>query len=318
MVKKLIIFLLISIIVTGFNLTGWAQSQALSNSATTDKDITQLKNLLERVSERIQKYQDAMFSIAFTEILRQQELKSDETLKNKPKEFVYESIVVSRTSPANQQNTFPVITRTLKYVDEKPTEQKNLPQRSKCVETNPRPAYADPLTFLLPKNHTDFIFSYAGESDLEGRKAAIILIDQPPVSEPIKIVNTGDCFRLSRSPRRQGKIWIDLNTYDVIQLQWQLAESFSGKTPAGVAKFGIFPVFRPAKQLSYEKSESTIRFRPVTFQNPEQVLLLPSSSESTWILKGASIAGFRTTTEYTRYKRFMTDVEIKDTDEDKQ
>lgn len=145
----------------------------------------------------------------------------------------------------------------------------------------------------------------------------LILINQPPAFEPVKIVDTGDCFRLSRSLRRQGKVWIDLNTYDVVQLQWQLAESFSGKTSAGVAKFGIFPVFRPAKELSYEKQEMTIRFRPVTFQNPEQSLLLPSFSESAWILKGARIAGFRVTTDYTRYRRFLTSVEIKDSDEDK-
>lgn len=315
--KNLMRFLLIGVIVAGFNSVSWTQSQTLSNSATTDKDATQLKNLLERVGERIQKYQDTMFSIAFTEVLRQQELQSDGTSKNKPKEFVYESIVVSRASPANQQNSFPVITRTLKSVNGKPTEQKNLPQRSKCVETNPRPVYGDPLTFLLPKNQTDFIFSYAGEADLDGHKTAVILINQPPASEPVKIVDTGDCFRLSRSLRRQGKVWIDLNTYDVVQLQWQLAESFSGKTPAGVAKFGIFPVFRSAKELRYEKQEMTIRFRPVTFQNPEQVLLLPSFSEAAWILTGGRIAGFRTTTDYTRYRRFLTSVEIKDSDEDK-
>jgi len=312
--KKLMGLLLISIIIAGFNSIGWTQSQPLNNPTTTDKDVTPLKNLLERVGERIQKYQETMFNIAFIEVLRQQELKSDGTSKNKPKEFVYESIVVSRTLPANQQNSFPVITRTLKSVDGKPTEQKNLSQRFKCVETNPRPAYGDPLTFLLPKNQNDFVFSYAGEEGLEGRKTAVILISEPPASEPIKIVVTGDCFRLSRSPRRQGKIWIDLDTYDVIQLQWQLAESFSGKTPAGVAKFGILPVFRPAKELSYEKSESTIRFRSLTFQNPEQVLLLPSSSEHTWILKGARIAGFRTTIRYTQYRRFLTNVEIKDSD----
>lgn len=315
--KKLIRLSLICTFVAGFNSTIWTQSQTLNNSATTNKNAIELKNLLERVGERIQKYQDAMFSIAFAEVLRQQELKSDGTAKNKPKEFIYDSIVISRTSPANQQNSFPVITRTLKTVDGKPTEQKNLPQRSKCVETNPRPAYGDPLTFLLPKNQADFIFFYAGETDLEGRKAMVILINQPTASEPIKIVNTGDCFRLSRSPQRQGKIWIDPNTYDVIKLQWQLAESFNGKLPAGVSKFGIFPVFRPAKEMSYEKSESTIHFRPVTFQNPEQVLLLPSSSEHTWILKGARIAGFRTITDYTRYRRFLTNVEIKDSDKDK-
>ena len=314
--KKLTRFLLIGLIVVGFNSMSWTQSQTLSNPATIDRDAPQFKNLLERVGERIQKYQDAMFSIAFTEILQQQELKSDGTSKNKPKQFVYESIVVSRRSPTNQQNSFPVITRTLKSIDGKPTE-KNLPQRSKCVETNPQSAYADPLTFLLPKYQTNFIFSYAGESELEGRKAAVILISQPPASEPAKIVQTGDCFHLSRSLQRLGKIWVDLNTYDVIQLQWQLAESFNGKTSVGITKFGIIPLVRPAKEISYEKQETTIRFRPITFQNPEQILLLPSSSESAWILKGARIAGFRVTTTYTRYRRFLTSVEIKDSDEDK-
>lgn len=313
--KKLKIFALVSVIVTGFNLTGRGQSQSLSNPpAPNDKEI--VKNLLERAGERIQKYQDAMFSIAFTEILQQQELRSDGTPKNKPKEFVYNSIVVTRTSAVNKENSFPVITRMLKTVDGKPTEQKNLKQRSKCGDTNPRPEYGDPLNFLLPKNQNNFTFSYAGEAELDGRKTVTLLINQPTVSEPVKIIDEGNCFYLSRSLRRQGKIWIDLNTYDVVQLQWNLAESFSGKIPAGVAKFGVFPLFRPAREISYDKQEFTMRFRAVTFQDPEQVLLLPSFSESVWILKGAAIEGFRTTTEYTRYKRFLTSVEIKDSDKE--
>jgi hypothetical protein len=318
MMKKLTIFLLISVIVMSFNLTGRAQSQTSSNSPATDNDAAQLKNLLVRVSERIQKYQDAMFSIAFTEILQQQELKSDGTAKDKLKEFVYDSVVVSRTSIVNKENSFPLITRTLKTVDGKPTEQKSLKQRSKCTDTNPQPAYGDPLNFLLSKNQKNFTFSYAGEADLDGRTTAILLISTPPASEPVKIITTGNCFRLSRGLQRQGKIWIDLNTFDVMQLQWQLAESFSGKIPAGIAKFGIFPLLRPAREISYDKQEFTMRFREVTFQSPEQILWLPSSSESVWILKGAGIEGFRINTEYTRYKRFITGVEIKDTDEDRQ
>jgi hypothetical protein len=303
--KKLMRFLLIGVVVAGFNSISWTQSQTVSNSAAPDKNITQLKNLLERAGERIQKYQDAMFNIAFTEVLRQQELQSDGTPKNKPKVFVYDSVVLSSRAPANQQNQFPLITRTLKSIDGKLIEQKKLPQRSKCVETNPQPEYADPLTFLLPKYQTGFIFSYAGEAELEGRKTGVIIVNEPVVSDPVTIVETGECFRLSRNLRRQGKIWIDLTTFDVIQLQWQLAETFNGKLIKG------------GKEISYENEETTIRFRPVMFQNPEQVLLLPLSSESSWILKGAKIAGFRENIGYTRYRRFQTSVDIKDTDEDK-
>src|SRR5688500_1133031 len=99
MVKKSIILVLISIFFTSLNLTSLGQSQTSGNSTEVEKD--KVKNLLERVGERIQKYQDAMFSIAFTEILQQQELHSDGTTKNKPKEFVYGSVVVTRTSTTN-------------------------------------------------------------------------------------------------------------------------------------------------------------------------------------------------------------------------
>ena len=113
----------------------------------------------------------------------------------------------------------------------------------------------------------------------------------------------------------KGTVWIDLETYDVLQLQWELAESFSGKMPAGVTKVGLFPVFRPSRELTYEKSDFTMRFHPVVFKDPERTLLLPTFSESVWVLKGAGIAGFRTTTEYVSYRRFITSVEIKDANE---
>ena len=307
-------FLLFGVIIIGFYSVSSGQTQTSSNPTPID-NATELKNLLKRVGERVQEYNDGMFSIAFTEVVRQQELRSDATPKGKSKEFVYESVVLSRASSANQQDAFPVVTRTLKSVDGKLPEQKNLPQRSKCVDTNPQPAYADPLTFLMPNNQANFIFSYEGEAELQGRRTAMLTFTTPPVSEPVKVVVKDNCFRLSRGLQRRGKVWIDPSSYDVIQLEWQLAESFSGKIPAGVTRVGILPVFRPRKELSYEKSDTTIRFRPVTFENPKQILLLPTSSESAWILKGGGIAGFRTTTDYTRYRRFVTSVEIKDSDE---
>lgn len=281
------------------------------------EDTTPLKDMLERVGERVKKYHDVMFSIAFREVLQQQELRSNATAKGKPRELIYESVVVARSSAANQKESFPLVTRTLKSVNGKAVKEQSLPQRSKCVDTNPQAAYSDQLTFLLPQNQTKFIFSYAGEDELQGRKAAVVLVATPPASDPVKILTKGNCFSLSRGLQRKGKVWIDLDTFDVLQLQWALAESFSGKMPSGVAKVGIFPVFRPSKKLGYEKSDFMMRFRPVTFRNPEQTLLLPIFSESTWILKGAGIAGFRTTTDYTGYRRFLTTVEIKDPTDDK-
>lgn len=309
--------LLATVLMTSVCVVSWGQTQISNSSAQTDASAAQLKNILERAGERVQKYHDAMFSIAFTEVVQQQELRSDASSKDKPKNFVYESVVVSRQSSTSQQDSFPLVTRTLKSVDGKPTEQKNLSQRSHCVDTNPPSLYADPLIFLLPENQTKFRFSYEGEADLHGRRVAVVSITMPPASAPIEIKDTGKCFSLSRGLQRKGKIWIDVNTFDVLQLQWQLAESFSAKTSTKVVRSGMFFGLRPRREISYEKADTMIRFQPVTFQNPDQILLLPASSESTWIIKGAKIAGYQTTTAYTQYKRFLTGVEIRETNEDR-
>ena len=300
--KRLKKLLLAGLLVTHFWNVSAGQTRTSSEPATTASPAPELKHLLERAGRRVQQYHDAMFSLAMTEVVKQQELRSDSRPKGRPRTLVYESVVLSRPPQASQPKSVPVITRTLKSVDGKPPRPQSLQPRSKCVDTNPPSAYGDPLAFLLPENQPRLLFSYEGEADLQGRKTAVVSFTSPPAPEPVKLVEKGDCFFLSRALRRKGEIWIDRESYEVLQLRWQLAETFNGKGRR--------------KELRYEKSVFVVRFRPVTFQNPEQTLLLPTSSESIWVLKGARIAGFQTITEYTRYRRFVSSVEVKESDEE--
>lgn len=300
-------------LVASLGVLSSGQTEPASKAAAPD-DPTQLNQLLDRVRQRIRKYHESLFSIAVTEVVKQQELNSDATPRGKPRGLVYDSVTLHRLAPGGQEDTVPIITRTLKMVDGKPAKQPSLPRHSKCVDINPPPAYADPLAFLLPQSPIKWIFAYLGETNLEGRRAAMISITTAPAPEPIKIVEKGDCFFLSRSPQKTGTIWIDLESYDVLQLKWQLAETFSGKLPAGITRVGFFPVFRPGKDLSLERFDFVIRFRPTTFTDPEQTLLLPSSSESIWLLKGGGVPGVQTNIDYTHYRQFKSRVEVKETD----
>lgn len=311
-------FLLACVLVSCCCAAGFGQTQAPAAAVAGDDSPARIKDLMARAGERVRNYQEAMFSIAFTEAIRQQELKADSASKGRPRELVYESLVLTPLPSQSPKAAFPLVTRTLKSVDGKRAEKQSLPRRSKCVDINPRPAYADPLTFLLPEHQKNFTFSYEGEGDFEGRRVVFVGVASPAPTTPLEIKTEGTCFSLSRSPHRTGRLWIDTETHDVLQLEWRLAEEFEAKTPTKVVRKGIFFVFSPSRKISYERMETTIRFRTVKFENPEQTLLLPVSSESVWVIKGARIAGYSTTTSFTNYKRFITSVEVKDDpDEDK-
>ncbi|MGH9947179.1 MAG: hypothetical protein ACRD6X_08275 [Pyrinomonadaceae bacterium] len=298
-----------SLMVAIFVVSAATYSQSASSS---NYEESPLKVILSRVADKVQKYHEALFSIQFDESVRQQETDAGGKVKNKGKEFVYESIVVSPSPYPDERRADPFITRTLKIVDGKPTEQRMLKEGNECVKTNPRSVYADPLSFLLSARQKELLFAYDGETSLDGRRAMVVSFEQPPFPEPVKLVQSGNCFYLSRSPRHKGMAWIDAESYDVLQVRWELAETFTGKTPAGMSKMGFLPIFRPSKDLAYEKDERVVRFRLVKFSEPEQSLLLPYSAETAWTMRGGGVAGYKTSTLYTGYRRFRTDVKITD------
>jgi len=309
------LLLIFSLFLAGQNQAfGQNQTNNLNQSAETV--AARLDELLERISKRVGENLDPMFSVAFTESIRLQELKADLSTKGKPKDFVYESIVTNRPTSANAADYQPIFTRTLKSINGKPFKGQISAENSKCEETNPQPTYENPLAFLLPKNQPNYIFSYGGEADLDGHKSIVILVAEKPISEPLAIVEKDDCLFLSRPLQIKGKIWVDSKNYDVIQTQWEQAENFSAEIPKKTVKIGIIPLVHPSVTISYDRQDFTIRFRRVKFENPEQTLLLPYFSESVWINKGMRLAGMRTTVEYTRYRLFKINVEVNDSDKE--
>lgn len=299
-----------------------------------------LDALLERVAERVRAYHERLFSLAFSETVRQERLRHDLTPKDKPREFVYDSLVLHRGAPGGAAATLPVVTRKLKLrdgkaVDEKEEAKKEAKKEAKrrqqslvekprrpCGITDPPTAYGDPLLFLLPENRLPpdnrprLNFSYVGEIALDGRDALVVAFESPPAAAPPELKFEDNCFFLSRPLRRKGRVWIDPQTHDVLRLDWELAETFEAKTGTRIVRKGL--LFRPApsRELSYERDVLTIRFRPVAFKNPEQTLLLPVSSEHLRVTRGARDPGFRVTQTYANYRRYVTSSEVKETDED--
>ena len=55
-----------------------------------------------------------------------------------------------------------------------------------------------------------------------------------------------------------------------------------------------------------ERWDTTIRFKAVRFSDPDETLMLPVSSTSLRITRGAGQPRLRTVVEYTDYRRFLT------------
>ena len=302
-----------------------AAGQTQQTPPPAPSDAEKLHALLDRVSERVRLYHERLFSLTFRETVRQERLRHDLTPQDKPGEFVYESLVLHRPARAGAEGTLPVVTRKLKSRDGKPVDEtkeaKKLEERARqarrpCGITDPPTAYGDPLLFLLPERRPALNFSYAGEAALDGRDALVVAFESPPADAPPELKFEDNCFFLSRPLRRKGRVWIDPQTSDVLRLDWELAETFEGKTGNRVVRKGILFRFAPARELSYEREVTTIRFRPVAFKNPAQTLLLPVASEYLRVVRGARNPGFRVTQTYADYRRYVTSSEVKGTDDD--
>jgi hypothetical protein len=59
-----------------------------------------------------------------------------------------------------------------------------------------------------------------------------------------------------------------------------------------------------------ERMDSSIRFKAVAFGDPDETLILPVSVSSLRITRGSGTPRLRTTTQYSRYKRFLTGARV--------
>jgi hypothetical protein len=55
-----------------------------------------------------------------------------------------------------------------------------------------------------------------------------------------------------------------------------------------------------------ERADSSIRYQPVTFTDPDETVLLPSSIRSTTVFRNAPTPRMRVTQTFSNYRRFIT------------
>jgi hypothetical protein len=110
----------------------------------------------------------------------------------------------------------------------------------------------------------------------------------------------GNCFE-AEGGGHQGRVWFDADSYDVHQVDIRLSRPFPIPMPAGF--FGIRPAIR------VEKSETTLRFSRIEFQQPDEAVMLPVSIDTLHVLRG--VPSLRIHQSLSNYRRFLTKSEIR-------
>ena len=109
-----------------------------------------------------------------------------------------------------------------------------------------------------------------------------------------------DCVTVDLPGRTRGRVWIDAATDDVVRLDEHLTGMFEFPVPRARERPGGPP------WMAIERADSSVKYRPVVFHDPDETIMLPASIESTTIIRNAGVPRLRTTQTFAGYRRFVT------------
>jgi hypothetical protein len=175
--------------------------------------------------------------------------------------------------------------------------------RNNCTTPEQETREPQPLSLLLPRKRSDYEFKMAGNARVDRRAA--IMVDYRLLTRVIvdsrMIEGRDDCVSFNVEGGMRGRIWIDAETHDVLRLDQSLIGMVEIPLPKRLTRR-----VDTARSWTMERWDTSIRFKAISFTNPDEVLVLPASMSSLRITRGAGTPRLRTTTEYMNYQRFLT------------
>ena len=249
---------------------------------------------LERVGLRVQAYYARARSMTSTETVRIQQLAPDLSSVGRSRQIVHELRIGWEPSPDGSAPAEASVLRQILTVNGRPPKPGEEPQ---CMD--PKVVSPEALAMLLPHRRDEFAFSAAGTGRTEGRPSVRIdyrAVDAPPP----EVIWRGDCVTVSLPGKTRGRVWVDRDTDDVLRVDESLAGMYEFPIPADRRLTG------GAAYMVIERADSSTRYRGVSFQDPEETLMLPRSIDTVTIWRNAGIARVRTSQVFTNYKRFIT------------
>ena len=274
-------------------VAGAALAASAAGAPAKDPPID-LAGLLARVGERVEAYYQRAQSIVCTEVVRLQSMDNGFNSDPHVRRLEYE-LRVSWDKSTDGEAPDASVLRTLKTIDGRPPKPGQEPG---CLD--PKPVSLDPLSFLLPQHQREYTFAYKGIGKAgDGRTG--VMIEYAPAGRPPPHVEWHDsCVSIDVPQRTRGRVWIDRFGGDVLRIDETVLGPFDIHVPDDQQRKGANPY------LTLDRADSSIRYRPVTFTDPNEIVLLPQSIEMMTVIRGSGTPRLRTTQTFTNYQRFVT------------
>lgn len=270
---------------------------AVSAAAAKDPEPIDLAGLLARIGERVEAYYARAQSILCIETVRLEPMDSNFTSANHIRKLVYELRVSWEPSNGDAVPEANVL-RELISIDGRPPKPKDEPG---CLD--PKPVALDPLSFLLPHHQREYNFSYKGTGRTDGR-AAVIVAYAPAGSPPPEITWNDSCVSINVPTRTTGRVWIDTATGDVLRIDEAVMGPYDIEVPISQRKKGA------NQWLTLDRADSSIRYKAVSFKDPDEMILLPQSIELMSVIRGSGAPRLRIRQDFAGYQRFVTGARV--------
>jgi len=175
--------------------------------------------------------------------------------------------------------------------------------RNNCTTPERHETETQVLSMLLGSQRDDYTWALAGTGKVDNRLALLLdFREKERLSMEVSVKEDDeDCMSFEIRGGGRGRVWLDAESHDVLRLDQGLAGQVSAPLPKVLLR-------RPGTgtALVVERYEMSYRFRRVRFDDPEETLVLPVSSTSLRVTHGAGTPRVRVTTEYKKYRRFLT------------
>jgi hypothetical protein len=267
-----------------------ATAQSTGSGAPMD-----LVGILALVGERVEAYYQRAQSIVCVETVQLQTMDSSLMPDPHTRRLVYELRVSwDKTADGDEPSDANVL-RTLKTINGKPPKAGEEPG---CLD--PKPVSLDPLSFLLPQHQPEYKFTYKGIGKVGNGRTGVMVDYAPAGKQPPEIVWHDSCVSINLPQQTRGRVWIDRFSGDVLRIDETVYGPYDIRVPDEQRRKGAQPI------MTLDRADSTIRYRTVTFADPNEILLLPESIEMMTAIRGAGAPRVRTTQTFTGYQRFVT------------
>jgi len=128
-----------------------------------------------------------------------------------------------------------------------------------------------------------------------------VMIDYEPLSKAKPEFKwTDTCFSVDAPARTTGRLWVNRFDGDILQVDETLTGPIDVPLPEKERRTSGLTF------ITLDRSDQSIRYRTVTFTDPNEIVLLPETSEQMTVLRTGGPARQKTTHKFTGYQRFVT------------